>query len=145
MSPHSARFTAGLAASLLIAGCSTFSGLHDYVNSTFSQTVDPKISDHVHSSVPIGTTMVAAEATLSSQGYNCDTRTGNFTDELGRNRSASRFLSCVQRAGKLSFACENRDQVVVLPSGGVVDEVDVVRGPDCDRTPGPALTPNNAS
>ena len=145
MSPHPARFTAGLAAAFLISGCSSFSGLHDYVRSTFSQTVDPKTNDHVHASVPIGTTMVAAEATLSSQGYNCDTRTGNFTDELGRSRSASRFLSCVQRAGKVSFACENRDQVVVVPSGGVVDEVDVVRGPDCDRAPGPALTPPNAN
>lgn len=142
MSPNFARLAAGLAAIFLVSGCST---LHDYMHSTFSQTVDPKTNDHVHASVPIGTTMVAAEATLSSQGYNCDTRTGNFTDELGRSRSASRFLSCVQRAGKVSFACENRDQVVVVPSGGVVDEVDVVRGPDCDRAPGPALTPPNAN
>ena len=141
MSRNFSRVAAGLAAIFLISGCST---LRSYMNSTFSQTPDPKTSGHVHASVPIGTTMVAAEATLSSQGYNCDTRTGNFTDELGRNRSASRFLSCVQRAGKVSFACENRDQVVV-PSGGVVDEVNVVRGPDCDRAPGPALTPPNAN
>ncbi len=142
MSPHFARVATGLAASFLIAGCST---LTSYMHSTFNQTVDPKTSDHVHASVPIGTTMVAAEATLSSQGYNCDTRTGNFTDELGHDRSAPRFLSCVQRAGKVSFACENRDQVVVVPSGGVVDEVNVVRGPDCDQQPGPALTPPNAN
>lgn len=142
MSRNFPRLAAGLAAIFLISGCST---LRSYMNSTFSQTPDPKTSGHVHASVPIGTTMVAAEATLSSQGYNCDTRTGNFTDELGRNRSASRFLSCVQRAGKVSFACENRDQVVVVPSGGVVDEVNVVRGPDCDRQPGPALTPPNAN
>jgi hypothetical protein len=142
MSRHFARVAAGLAAIFLIAGCST---LTSYMHSTFNQTVDPRTSDHVHASVPIGTTMVAAEATLSSQGYNCDTRTGNFTDELGRDRSAPRFLSCVQRAGKVSFACENRDQVVVVPSGGVVDEVNVVRGPDCDQQPGPALTPPNAN
>ena len=142
MSLNFARLAAGLAATFLIAGCST---LTSYMHSTFNQTVDPKTSNHVHASVPIGATMVAAEATLSSQGYNCDTRTGNFTDELGRDRSAPRFLSCVQRAGKVSFACENRDQVVVVPSGGVVDEVNVVRGPDCDRQPGPALTPPNAN
>jgi len=142
MSLNFARLAAGLAATFLIAGCST---LNSYMHSTFNQTVDPQVSDKVHASVPIGTTMVAAEATLSSQGYNCDTRTGNFTDEFGHDRSAPRFLSCVQRAGKVSFACENRDQVVVVPSGGVVDEVNVVRGPDCDRQPGPALTPPNAN
>jgi len=137
MSPHPARLAAGLAAGLLITGCS-------YVHDTFNQTVDPNTSDRIHDKLPIGTPMTTAEARMSAQGYNCDTRSGNFTDEHGHVRSGTDFLSCVKRAGQLSFACENRDQVVVLPSGGVVDEVDVVRGPDCDRTPGPALTPPNA-
>jgi hypothetical protein len=129
--------TAGLPAALLIAGCS-------YLHGTFDQSVDPNTSDHIHASVPIGTSMGDAGATLSAEGFNCEMRTGNFTDEQGHSRTASSFLSCVQRAGKYSFACENRDQVVVVPSGGVVDEVAVVRGPDCDRTPGPSLTPLNA-
>ena len=141
MSPNPARIVTGLAAIILIAGCST---LNSYMHDTFNQTVDPATSDHIHASVPIGATMIAAEATLSSQGYNCETRTGNYTDELGHDRNAPSFLSCVQRAGKISFACENRDQVIVVPSGGVVDQVNVVRGPDCDRQPGPALTPPNA-
>lgn len=138
MSHSPARFAAGLAATVLIAGCS-------YLHDTFNQTVDQKTIDHIHAAVPVGSTMEAAEATLSSESFNCGTRTGNFTDELGRNRNAPRFLSCVQRAGKISFACENRNQVVVVPSGGVVDEVDVVRGPDCDRQPGPLLTPPNVA
>lgn len=138
MSPSTARAAAGLAASVLIAGCS-------YLHDTFNQTIDPNTSDRLHGAVPIGTPMTTAEARLSSQGFNCDMRGGNFTDEHGRNRSAPSFLSCVRRAGQLSFACENRDQVVVVPNGGVVDELDVVRGPDCDRTPGPALTPPNSA
>lgn len=136
MSPHPARLAAGLAATFLIAGCS-------YLNSTFNQTVDPNTRDRIHASVPIGTTMETAEAALSAQGFNCEMRTGNYTDELGHNRNAPHFLSCVQRAGKISFACENRDQVVVVPNNGVADEVNVVRGPDCDRQPGPSLTPPN--
>jgi hypothetical protein len=129
---------AGLAASCLLAGCSW---LHD----TFSSSVDAKTAEKIHGAIPIGTTMVAAEARLSSQGFDCGNRTGNFTDELGRNRSAPGFMLCVRRAAKLSFACENRDEVVVVPSGGVVDEVDVVRGANCDRQPGPALIAPNAS
>lgn len=138
MSPMPGRAAAGLAATLLLAGCGW---LHD----TFSQSVDGKTSDRIHGSIPVGTTMIAAEASLSSQGFNCETRTGNFTDERGRNRNAERFLSCRQRASRLSFACENRDEVVVLPSNGVVDEVDVVRGASCDRQPGPSLVAPNAS
>lgn len=138
MSPQTVRAAAGLAASLLIAGCS-------WMHETFSSSVDSKTASGVHSAIPIGTTMDAAEARLSSQGFDCGMRTGNFTDELGHNRSAARFLSCVKRAGKYSFACENRDEVVVIPSGGVVDEVNVVRGANCDRQPGPALIAPNAS
>jgi hypothetical protein len=138
MSPQTVRAAAGLAASMLIAGCS-------YLHDTFSSSVDSKTSQSVHSAIPVGTTMDTAEARLSSQGFDCGMRTGNFTDEFGRNRSAPRFLSCVRRAGKLSFACENRDEVVVLPSGGVVDEVNVVRGANCDRQPGPSLIAPNAS
>jgi hypothetical protein len=138
MSPQTVRAAAGLAASVLIAGCS-------YLHDTFASSVDTRTVQSVHSAIPVGTTMDAAEARLSSQGFDCGMRTGNFTDELGRSRSAERFLACVRRAGKLSFACENRDEVVVLPSGGVVDEVNVVRGANCDRQPGPSLIAPNAS
>jgi hypothetical protein len=130
--------TAGVAAACLTAGCSW---LHD----TFSSSVDSKTAERVHSAVPIGTTMDAAEARLSGQGFDCGMRTGNFTDERGRDRSAERFLLCARRAGKLSFACENRDEVVVLPAGGVADEVDVVRGANCDSHPGPSLIAPNAA
>ena len=138
MSPPTVRAAAGLAAACLISGCG-------YLHDTFSSSVDSKTVDSVHSAIPVGTTMDAAEARLSSQGFDCGMRTGNFTDELGRNRSANRFMACVKRVGKLSFACENRDEVVVLPAGGVVDEVNVVRGANCDRQPGPSLVAPNAS
>ena len=138
MSPRILPLAAGLAASCLLSGCAW---LHD----TFSSSVDEKTVGKIHGEVPIGTPMDAAEARLSSQGFDCGTRTGNFTDELGRNRNAERFMLCVRRAAKLSFACENRDEVVVVPSGGVADEVDVVRGANCDAQPGPSLmAPNSA-
>jgi hypothetical protein len=142
MSPYFGRAAAGLAATLATAlalsGCS-------FLRDTFSSGVDSKTNSQVHSSVPVGTTMDAAEARLSAIGFNCETRTGNFTDELGRNRNAPRFMACTKRAGKLSFACENRDEVVVLPAGGVVDEVNVVRGANCDSQPGPSLIAPNAA
>ena len=130
----------GAALSLgLLSGCS-------YLHDTFSQSVDPSTSARIHKAVPIGTTMVAAEAQLSSQGFDCATRTGDFTDENGRQRSAPSFLACTQRAGKISFSCENRNEVVVLPSNGVVDELEVVRGPSCDDArPGPSLVAPNAA
>ena len=54
-------------------------------------------------------------------------------------------LKPTQRAGKISFSCENRNQVVVVPSNGVVDELDVLRGPSCDDKQGPTLIAPNAA
>jgi hypothetical protein len=138
MSSTLARTAAGLAAAFAISGC-TF--LHD----TFSTGVDSKTVDQVHGAVPIGTTMDTAEARLSALGFDCDTRTGNFSDELGRSRSAPRFMSCVRRSSQISFACGNRDEVVVVPAGGVADEVEVTRGANCDQQPGPSLIAPNAA
>ena len=138
MSSPLARAAAGLAAVFAVSGC-TF--LHD----TFSTRVDSKTVDQVHAAVPIGTTMDTAEARLSAIGFDCGNRTGNFTDELGRNRSAPSFLSCVRRSSQISFTCGNRDEVVVVPAGGVADEVEVSRGANCDQQPGPTLmAPNSA-
>src|ERR1700757_3337227 len=77
MSPKFARAATALAASCSLAGCAW---LHD----TFSSSVDEKTSGKVHAAVPIGTPMDTAEARLSAQGFDCGTRTGNFTDERGR-------------------------------------------------------------
>ncbi|MBL6752194.1 MAG: hypothetical protein ISP90_16870 [Nevskia sp.] len=117
-----------LVCAVLLAGCT-------YVRDTFSQTVDNQVQDKVHAAVPIGTPMDTAEARLASMDFSCQVRQGNFTDEHGHQQSAPRFLACTRRAGMVSFACENRDQVVVVPNNGVVDEVEVLRGPDCDRPP----------
>jgi hypothetical protein len=137
MTPILHRCGAALSLALL-GGCSF---LHD----TFSQTVDPSTSARIHKAVPVGTTMVAAEAQLSSLDFDCVNRTGDFTDENGSARNAPSFLSCTQRAGKISFSCENRNQVVVVPSGGVADEVHVLRGPSCDDKQGPTLIAPNAA
>jgi hypothetical protein len=133
-----ARAAAGLAAVFAISGCAT---LHD----TFSTSVDSKTVQQVHEAVPIGTAMDTADARLSSLGFDCDNRTGNFTDEMGRSRSAKSFLLCVRRSSQISLTCGNRDEVVVVPSGGVADEIDVSRGADCDQQPGPSLIAPNAA
>jgi hypothetical protein len=138
MNPLFARAAAALALAFAISGC-TF--MHD----TFSTGVDSRTVSQVHEAVPIGTTMDTAEARLSSLGFDCGNRTGNFTDEQGNNRSAPQFLACVRRSSQISFNCGNRDEVVVLPAGGVADEVDVSRGANCDQQPGPTLiAPNSA-
>ncbi|MDR3414910.1 MAG: hypothetical protein P4L83_01880 [Nevskia sp.] len=138
MTAFSARTATGLAAALLLGGCS-------WLSRTYNDTVDVDTSERVHTSVPVGTTMETAEARLSAQGFNCENRTGDFIDEQGRNRKAPHFLSCVRRPNRIGFACENRDQVIVVPSNGVADEIDVTRGPDCgERQAPPLMVPNSA-
>ena len=109
-------------------GCAWFS---DTYNSTFSQSVGSKTDEQIHALAPVGTPMEDAEARLDSRGFDCTPRTGHFIDEHDRDRSADRFLACVQRPSRLGFTCENRDQVIVVDARGVVDEIDVLRGPDC--------------
>jgi hypothetical protein len=134
-------FLAGTcAAALLLGAC----GGLDWIGHGLSSSVDPRERERVHAAVPVGTTSEAAEAKLSGLGYRCTTRRGNFVDEAGNQRSAARFLACVARPGRLSFACENRDEVVVVLDNGIVDEVDVMRGPNCDQPDAPALPANSA-
>jgi len=138
MNPSSARAAMALAAVLALGGCS-------WLSRTYNETVSPDTVEHIHASVPVGTPMDTAEARLSALGFDCENRTGNYTDERGRGRSAPRFLSCVHRPAAIGFACENRDQVIVVPSGGVADEVNVTRGPTCSQRQAPPLmAPNSA-
>ena len=114
-----------------LGGCNW---LHD----TFNDSTSSGSVDRVHAAVRQGMTMDEAEAHLSGLDFDCGPRQGNFVDEHGASRSAPRFLSCTSRPRTISFACENRDQVIVVPNNGVVDEVDVLRGPDCTPRPHPA-------
>lgn len=105
---------------LLLAGCSYF-----------SQTVEPDVRAKVLDGVQVGMPMETAESHILSLGFQCSQGHGSFIDEHGDERVADHFLSCVRRPGRISFACENRDEVYVIPNRGVVDEIHVTRGPSC--------------
>lgn len=132
MKPGSSK--ARLAALLPLLGCAWLGGC-SYLRDTFSQTPAQQTQDKVHAALPVGTTMDEAEARLASMNFACQPRAGTYIDEFGKQRSAERFLSCTRRAGLVGFNCENRDQVYVVPNNGVVDQVAVVRGPDCTNVP----------
>ncbi|MDI3258194.1 MAG: hypothetical protein QJR02_00495 [Sinobacteraceae bacterium] len=127
-------------AALLVGACS---GL-GWIGQGFGQSVDPRERERIHAAVPVGISSDEAEAKLSGLGYGCTARQGNFVDESGNQRSAARFLACVAKPGRWSFACENRDEVVVVVKDGIVDEVDAVRGPNCDQPDTRAMPPNSA-
>lgn len=121
-----ARFGKWSDAAAVAAACAALAGC-----SLFGRTVDPKERDRVHAAVRPGLSMDEAESALLGMNFSCATRGGDFTDETGHDRSAPRFLHCIKRPGTISFSCMNRDQVYVVPHNGVVDEVNVVRLPDC--------------
>jgi hypothetical protein len=121
---HIFRSIAGLVAGSAVAmtlGCSYF-----------SLTPDADVVSRVHREVPIGTSIDTAEANLANLGFACVKQRGAYTDERGNDHEDARFLQCTRRPGTVSFACENRDQVVVVPgSTGKVEAVEVTHGPDC--------------
>jgi hypothetical protein len=125
------RQLAVLTLSLLFSGCTTLGLTAD----RFSQTVDPEVRKQVLDSVQLGMPMDNAESKIIKLGFQCSTGHGSFVDEHGHEHSASTFLSCVRRPPRFSFSCENRDQVYVIPNGGMADEIHVTRGPSClDQT-----------
>ena len=100
--------------------------------SYFSQTPDRDLVDRVHREVPIGISVDAAESQLAGLDFTCAGRRGAYTDERGTNHEDAHFLLCTRRPATISFACENRDQVVIVPGDtGKVRAVEVTRGPDC--------------
>jgi hypothetical protein len=121
---HVSRSALLLLAAAALCGCAWF-------DNTFSQSVGSKTDEQIHAMTPVGTPIADAEARLEDKGFDCTARTGHYADEHGRDHDADRFLSCVQRPSRFGFTCENRDQVIVVDARGVVDEVEVVRGPDC--------------
>lgn len=99
----------------------------------FSTTPDVDLVSRVHREVPIGMDIDEAAAALAGLDFSCGSvRHGAYTDENGRNHEDSRFMQCTKRPGTVSFACENRDQVVLVPgTTGKLTAVEVTRGPDC--------------
>ncbi|NGY03625.1 hypothetical protein [Solimonas terrae] len=112
---------AAFATAALLGGCSLF-----------SLTPDADVVAQVHRQVPVGASLDTAEANLASLGFSCSPQRGAYTDERGNDHENAHFLQCARRPGTISFACENRDQVVVVPGDtGKVAAVEVSHGPDC--------------
>lgn len=115
-----------LTAGSLLAGCSLLS-------QSFSQTVDPAERARVLAKVHVGMPMEEAESAILGLGYRCSSGHGSFVDERGDEREAARFLACEERPAAVDFRCLNRNQVYVIPSGGMTDEIHVTRGPSCAK------------
>ncbi len=110
-----------LMAALAGAGCSYFGTEPDTATAT-----------HIHDRLPHGMAMDTAESRLVGLGFGCTYRGGDYETENGHTRTAERFLICERRPSSLSFRCENRDHVVVVPDHtAVIQAVEVTRGPSC--------------
>ncbi|SEP77964.1 hypothetical protein SAMN04488038_101462 [Solimonas aquatica] len=101
--------------------------------SLFNPKPDAALVSQVHAALPLGMTLEKAEETLHQMNFDCERRHGAYTDEAGGNHEDQRFALCVQRPTKLvSFACDNRNQVVLVPDANQnLAVVAVSRGPYC--------------
>ena len=113
---------------LLLAGCSLL-----------SQTPNPERRSAIRERVAYGLTSTEADSRLSGLGFACSRRSGEFLDESGKSREADHLLSCTERPGVVSFACQNRDQVTVVLRDDKVSGIEVRRGPSCDQASPEAL------
>jgi hypothetical protein len=116
---------------LLFATAATLTGC-----SLFSLTPDADVVAEIHRQVPVGISVDSAEANLAGLGFDCHPQRGAYTDERGNDHENAHFLQCARRPKTIGFACENRDQVVVVPGDtGKVAAVEVSHGPDCGARP----------
>lgn len=117
------RIAAVVTSLALLAGCSLF-----------SLTPNADVVADVHRQVPIGISVDSAEANLADLGFSCSRQRGAYTDESGNDHEDAHFMRCARRPGRVSVACANRDQVVVVPGDtDKVVAVEVSHGPDCTR------------
>ena len=105
---------------VLVSGCALF-----------SQTPTNDVQQMVADNAPSGTPMDTAEAGISSHGFSCDPAHGDFIDSDGHEHNPKEFVTCTEKPGRFAFTCAYRDYVYLIPKQGVVDEVYIVRGPNC--------------
>ena len=97
----------------------------------FSQTPDTSGRQMVADNAPLGATMDAAQGGISAHGFGCGPSHGSFIDADGREHNPPEFVPCTEKPGQFAFTCAYRNYVYLIPKQGVVDEVYVVRGPNC--------------
>lgn len=106
---------------LALAGCALL-----------SPTVDDSTRDSISSQVHAGMTMTDARTELESMDYVCHTRTGAYVDEYGNEHSVNApFAVCDEQPGAVSFVCNDRTQVTLIPDGGRVRSVQIDKAPSC--------------
>lgn len=96
---------------------------------------DPALIQQVHAAVRVGMSLEKAEETLHQMNFDCERQHGAYTDEDGFNHEDQRFALCVQRPDTVvSFTCDNRNQVVLVPDAQQnVATMAVSRGPHCAK------------
>jgi hypothetical protein len=97
----------------------------------FSQTPTLDVRQMVADAAKPGTPMDTAEAGISATGFSCTDSHGSFIDADGHEHSPPKFVTCTEKPGRFAFTCAYRDYVYLIPRQGIVDEVYVVRGPNC--------------
>lgn len=86
------------------------------------------ISSHVHP----GMSMADARAEMESMHYICHTGTGAYIDAEGNEHAVNApFAVCDQRPGRISFVCNMRTQVTLIPDGDRVRSVQIDKAPSC--------------
>ena len=114
------RATLSSFSTAMLAGCAMF-----------SQTPDTGVRQMVADNAPLGATMDAAQGGISAHGFACSQSHGSFIDADGHEHNPPEFVTCTEKPGQFAFTCAYRDYVYLIPKQGVVDEVYVVRGPNC--------------
>ncbi|WP_028081372.1 hypothetical protein [Solimonas soli] len=102
--------------------------------SYFSQTPDSALVTRVHQEIPVGVSTDDAEIKLGAMDFACSPvlKHGAYTDERGVDHENARYMQCLRKPSRIGFACENRDQVLIVPTAdGKVGSIDVIRGPNC--------------
>lgn len=101
----------------------------------FSHEVSPQVRQDIEQAIPAGTGLLEAEAALNTRHFNCARHKGPYVDGDGHEHAAERVLACTRDPGRISMACNTRDQVFVLFDGDRSRQVFVLRGPSCSQTP----------
>lgn len=114
------RWASGSLLTALVSGCAMF-----------SQTPTNEVQQMVADNAPLGATMDSAEAGISAHGFSCNPSHGSFIDSDGHEHSPKEFVTCTEKPARFAFTCAYRTYVYLIPKQGTVDEIYVVRGPNC--------------
>jgi len=85
----------------------------------------------VNSAVGVGSSFATAQDALGRIGYSCKVGSGTFVAENRQIESAPTFLACSKISAKGRVDCPIHTQVIVVPDGAKVREVNFSAGDVC--------------